>query len=85
MVKLSFKINKYDVMLAKYKTFLTYIKSAVTSNYSEKGINAILELVSGNLDLDLVQQMYDVTFKAVLEAKNEVCYLQYSIYHLWMK
>jgi len=73
ITKLNFQIEKYEVMLEKYKQFLTYTKSAVTSNYSEKGINSILDMISTNtkLDLDLVQKVYDLTLKCLLDAKNE--------------
>jgi len=71
IVKLSFKTAKVEQMANKYKVFLTYIKSAVTNNDSEKGINSILDLVSTSPDLDLIQQMYDITLKALLDAKNE--------------
>lgn len=71
IVKLNFRIGKFENMVSKYKLFLTYIKSAVTSNYSEKGINSILDLVSTSTDLDLIQQIYDITLKSLLEAKNE--------------
>jgi len=71
IVKLNFKTGKFENMLTKYKQFLTYIKSAVTSNYSEKGINSILDLTSTSTDLDLIQQVYDITLKALLDAKNE--------------
>ena len=43
MVKLEFKRGNYDAMMGVYKTMLTYIKSAVTRNYSEKVLNKILE------------------------------------------
>jgi len=46
MVKLHFKRGKVAEMMAAYKQMLTYIKSAVTRNYSEKVINKILDLVS---------------------------------------
>merc|ERR1719240_758064 len=36
MVKLHFKRGKYEAMMKAYKQMLTYIKSAVTRNYSEK-------------------------------------------------
>lgn len=71
IVKLSFKTGKFENMLNKYKLFLTYTKSAVTSNYSEKGINSILDLISTATDLDLIQQVYDITLKSLLDAKNE--------------
>jgi len=71
IVKLNYKIGKFENMVTKYKLFLTYIKSAVTSNYSEKGINSILDLVSSSTDLDLIQQIYDITLKSLLDAKNE--------------
>lgn len=33
-------------MMLRYKQLLTYIKSAVTRNYSEKSINSILDYIS---------------------------------------
>ena len=33
-------------MMTRYKQLLTYIKSAVTRNYSEKSINSILDYIS---------------------------------------
>ena len=33
-------------MMDRYKQLLSYIKSAVTRNYSEKSINAILDYIS---------------------------------------
>lgn len=33
-------------MMKRYKQLLTYIKSAVTRNYSEKSINSILDYIS---------------------------------------
>lgn len=72
MVKLNFQIGKFDAMLAKYKAFLTYTKSAVTNNTSEKGINTVLDRVSSSTDLDLIQQMYEITLKSLLDTKNEV-------------
>merc|ERR1719310_1479036 len=45
MVKLHFKRGQYDEMMKAYQAMLTYIKSAVTRNYSEKVINKVLDLV----------------------------------------
>lgn len=33
-------------MMNRYKQLLTYIRSAVTRNYSEKSINSILDYIS---------------------------------------
>lgn len=57
-----------------YREMLTYIKSAVTRNYSEKCINNILDFVSNgaNQNLELLQEFYQTTLKALEEAKNEV-------------
>merc|ERR1712106_603686 len=50
---------------------LTYIKSAVTRNYSEKVINKVLDLVSGSQQMELLQEFYETTLKALQEAKND--------------
>jgi len=42
---LSLQCN-YDEMMVRYKQLLTYIKSAVTRNHSEKSINSILDYIS---------------------------------------
>lgn len=36
----------YKEMMSRYKQLLTYIKSAVTRNHSEKSINSILDYIS---------------------------------------
>lgn len=38
--------SNYKEMMARYKQLLTYIKSAVTRNHSEKSINSILDYIS---------------------------------------
>lgn len=71
-------------MMEAYREMLTYIKSAVTRNYSEKCINSIMDYVSGSAsqNFGLLQEFYQTTLKALEEAKNEVdsiwrflCYL----------
>jgi len=80
MVKLHFKRGKYDEMMSAYKSMLTYIKSAVTRNYSEKVINKVLDLVSapssqGEQDdarqMELLHTFYETTLTALQEAKND--------------
>ena len=62
--------------LKTYTELLTYTKSAVTRNYSEKSINGILDYVGGGkggpVDVNTLEQFYQVTKKALLAAKNEV-------------
>lgn len=57
-----------------YRDMLTYIKSAVTRNYSEKCINNIMDFVSGSAsqNFSLLQEFYQTTLRALEEAKNEV-------------
>ena len=42
----SLKKANYDEMMKRYKELLTYIKSAVVRNYSERSINSILDYIS---------------------------------------
>jgi COP9 signalosome complex subunit 2 len=49
---------------------LTYIKSAVTRNESEKTINSIIDQISTSEKLDIVENFYEITLDALKEAKN---------------
>lgn len=73
-VKLYYKLGRYKEMMDSYRVMLTYIKSAVTRNYSEKCINNIMDFVSGSAsqNFGLLQEFYQTTLKALEEAKNEV-------------
>ncbi|KAF8433550.1 hypothetical protein L210DRAFT_3649678 [Boletus edulis BED1] len=61
--------------LASYIKLLTYTKSAVTRNYSEKTINGILDYVGGGkggvVEVDVLERFYAATNEALEEAKNE--------------
>jgi len=70
-VKLHFKLGQHKEMLLAYREMLTYVKSAVTRNYSEKVINSILDHVSSSSDINLLQEFYETTLMALEEAKNE--------------
>ena len=61
-------------MMDSYREMLTYIRSAVTRNYSEKCINNIMDFVSGSASQNsgFLQEFYQTTLKALEEAKNEV-------------
>lgn len=72
-VKLHYRLGNYKEMMDAYREMLTYIKSAVTRNYSEKCLNNIIDFVSGSAgqNIDLLQDFYQTTLKALEEAKNE--------------
>ena len=71
-MKLHYREGSFTAMMAAYREMLTYIKSAVTRNYSEKCINKILDVVSTSHNLELLQEFYQTTLAALEEAKNEV-------------
>jgi COP9 signalosome complex subunit 2 len=62
--------------LETYTRLLSYTKSAVTRNYSEKSINGILDYVGGGkggtVEVDVLEKFYQATKAALVEAKNEV-------------
>nr|CAH7745884.1 unnamed protein product [Callosobruchus chinensis] len=73
MIKINFKLGNYDEMMTRYKQLLTYIKSAVTRNHSEKSINSILDYISTsrNVSMELLQNFYETTLDALKDAKND--------------
>ncbi|OAL37316.1 hypothetical protein AYO20_03492 [Fonsecaea nubica] len=44
-IKLEFALGRYDDAVRHYKELLTYVRSAVTRNYSEKSINNMLDYI----------------------------------------
>jgi len=71
MIKINFRLDNYDEMMVRYKQLLTYIKSAVTRNHSEKSINSILDYISTSKQMELLQNFYETTLDALRDAKNE--------------
>lgn len=71
MIKINFKLNNYEEMMVRYKQLLTYIKSAVTRNHSEKSINSILDYISTSKNMELLQNFYETTLDALKDAKND--------------
>ncbi|XP_058120352.1 COP9 signalosome complex subunit 2 [Anopheles ziemanni] len=71
MIKLNFKLQNYQEMMSRYKQLLTYIKSAVTRNHSEKSINSILDYISTSKNMELLQNFYETTLEALKDAKND--------------
>ena len=83
-VKLYYRLGRYKEMMEAYREMLTYIKSAVTRNYSEKCINSIMDYVSGSAsqNFGLLQEFYQTTLRSLEEAKNEVSSSDISLVHL---
>ena len=71
MIKINFKLGYYDEMMTRYQQLLTYIKSAVTRNHSEKSINSILDYISTSKQMELLQNFYETTLEALKDAKND--------------
>lgn len=71
MIKINFRLQNYEEMMTRYKQLLTYIKSAVTRNHSEKSINSILDYISTSKQMELLQNFYETTLEALRDAKNE--------------
>jgi COP9 signalosome complex subunit 2 len=69
------QLHKPQEALKTYIELLTYTKSAVTRNYSEKSINGILDYVGGGkggpVDVETLEKFYSATKRALVEAKNE--------------
>merc|ERR1711973_403002 len=71
MIKINFRLQNYEEMMTRYKQLLTYIKSAVTRNHSEKSINSILDYISTSKQMQLLQDFYETTLDALRDAKND--------------
>lgn len=63
MIKINFRLQNYDEMMRRYKQLLTYIKSAVTRNHSEKSINSILDYISTSKQMELLQVWHEFLWK----------------------
>lgn len=72
-------LHRPQEALGTYTQLLTYTKSAVTRNYSEKTINGILDYVGGGkggpIEVDILESFYQVTKTALEDAKNEVHFI----------
>lgn len=55
IVKAQYRLGNHADLLVAYQKMLTYIKSAVTRNYSEKSMTKILDYVSGSTNYEFLQ------------------------------
>ncbi|KAF2823491.1 PCI-domain-containing protein [Ophiobolus disseminans] len=89
-IKLEFKLARYDSAVEHYKELLTYVKSAVTRNYSEKSINNMLDFIEKSAeDSDAyrcMEQFYALTLDIFKSTNNERLWLKTNIKlaRLWL-
>ncbi|CAN9151899.1 PCI-domain-containing protein [Alternaria alternata] len=89
-IKLEFKLARYDQAVEHYKELLTYVKSAVTRNYSEKSINNMLDFIEKAAeDADAyrcMENFYALTLDIFQSTNNERLWLKTNIKlaRLWL-
>lgn len=71
LVKLCFRLKDYEKMMQHYRQMLSYVKSSVTQNVSEKTITSILETVNHAHEMALLQEFYEATLETLKDAVNE--------------
>ncbi|KAJ5918239.1 PCI-domain-containing protein [Penicillium verhagenii] len=90
-IKLEFKLGRYSDAVEHYRELLTYVKSAVTRNYSEKSINNMLDYIEkGSADSQAYQCMeefYSLTLESFQNTNNERLWLKTNIKlaRLWLE
>mmetsp|Transcript_18568 Transcript_18568/g.52177 ORF Transcript_18568/g.52177 Transcript_18568/m.52177 type:complete len:439 (-) Transcript_18568:247-1563(-) len=87
LVKVYFRHKMYDKMMVSYRVMLEYIDSAVTRNASEKKINSLLDFMAQAQDIDVLQEFYETTLKALEKAKNDRLWFKTNLKlaNLWFK
>ncbi|KAF2709509.1 PCI-domain-containing protein [Pleomassaria siparia CBS 279.74] len=89
-IKLEFKLARYDKAVEHFKELLTYVKSAVTRNYSEKSINNMLDFIEKAAEdaeaYRCMEQFYALTLEAFQSTNNERLWLKTNIKlaRLWL-
>lgn len=74
-IKLEFALGRYEDAVKHYKELLTYVKSAVTRNYSEKSINNMLDYIektaSDQTAYKCMEEFYSLTLDTFQATNNE--------------
>ncbi|KAJ2974008.1 hypothetical protein NUW58_g8798 [Xylaria curta] len=82
-IKLEFRLERYDKAVEHYTELLTYVKSAVTRNYSEKSINNMLDFIEKESEHERAQrcmeQFYSLTLTCFQSTNNERLWLKTNI------
>ena len=90
-IKIEFKHERYDDAVKHYQELLTYVKSAVTRNYSEKSINNMLDFIEKGADNDkayqCMERFYSLTLESFQSSNNERLWLKTNIKlaRLWLE
>ncbi|KUI73350.1 COP9 signalosome complex subunit 2 [Cytospora mali] len=79
-IKLEFKLGRYDEATEHFAELLTYVKSAVTRNYSEKSINNMLDFIEKGSDSEAAAQCMERFYSLTLE-----CFQATNNERLWLK
>ncbi|KAJ9623911.1 hypothetical protein H2203_005357 [Taxawa tesnikishii (nom. ined.)] len=89
-IKLEFKLARYEQAIEHYTELLTYVKSAVTRNYSEKSINNMLDFIEKNAEEEeankCMEKFYSKTLDSFQSTNNERLWLKTNIKlaRLWL-
>ncbi|KAI9163985.1 putative COP9 complex subunit 2 [Paramyrothecium foliicola] len=82
-IKLEFKLGQYDKAAEHFEELLTYVKSAVTRNYSEKSINNMLDYIEkgadGDAAVESMEKFYSLTLQSFQSTNNERLWLKTNI------
>ncbi|KAM3502266.1 hypothetical protein MY10362_004973 [Beauveria mimosiformis] len=82
-IKLEFKLGRYSEAANHFEELLTYVKSAVTRNYSEKSINNMLDYIEkgadGNDAVQSMEKFYSLTLQSFQSTNNERLWLKTNI------
>ncbi|KAH8686087.1 putative COP9 signalosome complex subunit 2 [Tricladium varicosporioides] len=82
-IKLEFKLGQYERAVEHYTELLTYVKNAVTRNYSEKSINNILDYIEKGSEDEAasrcMEEFYSQTLQSFQSTNNERLWLKTNI------
>ncbi|KAF3063992.1 COP9 signalosome complex subunit 2 [Daldinia childiae] len=82
-IKLEFRLGRYDKAVEHYTELLTYVKSAVTRNYSETSITKMLDYIEKESENEAarkaVEQFYSLTLNCFQTTNNERLWLKTNI------
>ncbi|KAI5467968.1 COP9 signalosome complex subunit 2 [Mariannaea sp. PMI_226] len=82
-IKLEYKLGQFDKAAEHYAELLTYVRSAVTRNYSEKSINNMLDYIEKGVDgpeaIRCMEQFYSLTLDSLKSTNNERLWLKTNI------